>query len=138
MNFRPLFRRATASVVLGALATVSAGFVTPVSSVASAEPPSHIIPLSASTCSDSVCIYVTGTGLNVSNWTTTAVISHAMCSTPSFLVNGVVRKTGVSTCGSANAQLGSVWSNPGNFPNGTVLCNTWSGISGEPCATVHS
>jgi hypothetical protein len=101
-------------------------------------PSLSIHPLSASTCSDNVCIFVTGVGLNVSDWSTSAYISKAMCSTPEFLVNGSVRRTGVQTCGSAGYELGSDWSNPGNFPNGTQLCNEWTGVAGEPCVTVHS
>jgi hypothetical protein len=94
--------------------------------------------MSASTCSDAICIFVVGSGLNVSNWSTTAYISKNQCSTAKFLVDGIEVASGVRTCGSAGDELESVWSDPGNFPNGTQLCNTWTGISGKPCATVHS
>ena len=97
-----------------------------------------VIPLSADTCSDSICIYVVGSGLNVSSWTTTAVISSSMCSYAKYLENGVVIAESSKVCGSAGDQLSSEWNDPGNFPNETRLCNEWSGIAGEPCITVHS
>ena len=97
-----------------------------------------VIPLSADTCSDSICIYVVGSGLNVSSWTTTAVISSSMCSYAKYLENGVAIAESSEVCGSAGDQLSSEWNDPGNFPNGTRLCNEWSGIAGEPCITVHS
>jgi hypothetical protein len=97
-----------------------------------------VIPLSADTCSDSVCIYVVGSGLNVSSWTTTVVLPSSMCSYAKFLENGVVIAESPEGCASAGDQLSTEWVNPGNFPNGTRLCNAWSGIAGEPCITVHS
>jgi FlaG/FlaF family flagellin (archaellin) len=97
-----------------------------------------VIPLSADTCSDSVCIYVVGSGLNVSSWTTTVVLPSSMCSYAKFLENGVVIAESPQGCASAGDQLSTEWVNPGNFPNGTRLCNEWSGIAGEPCITVHS
>jgi hypothetical protein len=146
MHAVSVVRRVLCSIAIGAVGAISFLQV-PSSSAATVGSSEHastlaqgsrILPPSASTCSGNVCEYVTGSGLNVSNWSTTAFISRSMCSTPHFLVNGSIRKTGVLTCGPANTDLGSDWSNPGNFPNGTVICNTWSGISGEPCVTVHS
>jgi hypothetical protein len=100
--------------------------------------PSRIVPLSASTCSGPVCIYVVGSGLNVSSWTTTVALPKSECSYAKYLENGVVIATSGSVCGPSGDQLESEWSDPGNFPNGTQLCNEWNGISGEPCITVHS
>lgn len=97
-----------------------------------------VTPLSADTCSDSICIYVVGSGLNVSSWTTTAVLPTSMCSYAKYLENGVVIATSGVGCGATDYQLSSEWYDPGNFPNGTRLCNEWSGIAGEPCITVHS
>ncbi len=99
---------------------------------------SGVIPLSADTCSDSVCIYVVGSGLNVSSWSTTVVLPASTCSYAKYLENGVVIATSGEGCASAGDQLSSEWNDPGNFPNGTRLCNEWSGIAGEPCITVHS
>jgi hypothetical protein len=105
---------------------------------ATVTPAFGVIPLSADSCSDSVCIYVVGSGLNVSSWTTTVVLPSSMCSYAKFLENGVVIAESPEGCASAGDQLSTEWVDPGNFPNGTRLCNEWSGIAGEPCITVHS
>jgi hypothetical protein len=158
MGTVPLSRRALAmvaatlcalvigtSLLIGLAGTAGAVATGPGSSAnvqglttATVTPAFGVIPLSADTCSDSICIYVVGSGLNVSSWTTTAVINSSMCSYAKYLENGVVIATSGVACGSANDQLVSEWNNPGNFPNGTRLCNEWSGIAGEPCITVHS
>jgi hypothetical protein len=105
---------------------------------ATVTPALTVHPDSADTCSDSICIYVVGSGLNVSSWTTSAVISSSMCSYARYLENGVLIAESGEVCGSAGDQLVSEWNDPGNFPNGTRLCNEWTGIAGEPCITVHS
>jgi hypothetical protein len=97
-----------------------------------------IIPDSASTCGGAVCIFVTGSGLQVTDWSTSANLSRTMCTTASFLVNGVLYASGVRTCGSSGDELISDLSGTRYFANGTQLCNTWTNISGEACATVHS
>ena len=141
----PLVRRALALLMAAPLLTLP---IMSLNSVAGADAPnfsqggSHLAvvihPLSASTCSGAVCINVTGTGLNVSDWNTTVRLSKSECSTASFWENGVKVATGESTCGSSGELLESDLGYVGNLPNGTELCNSWSGISGEPCATVHS
>jgi hypothetical protein len=123
------------AVVTGQGSSASVQYLT---GTATVTPALSVIPLSADTCSDSICIYVVGSGLNVSSWTTTAVISSSMCSYARYLENGVVIAESAEVCGSADDQLSSEWVDPGNFPNGTRLCNEWSGIAGEPCITVHS
>jgi hypothetical protein len=125
-------------VAIGTLTTEAASASTPDAVVHAAVPSIGVIPDSANGCAGAVCIYVTGTGLHVSDWATSVFLSKSMCSTASFLVNGVLYASGVPECGSANDELVSDWSDPGNFPNGSVLCNTWSGVSGKPCETVHS
>jgi hypothetical protein len=30
----------------------------------------------------------------------------------------------------------SYWTNPGYFPAGTVVCNTWKNVAGKPCETI--
>ena len=127
-----------AGVLFLAMGVLTSGAATAATVAVTAAPGIHIVPDSANTCNGSVCIFVTGSGLNVSDWTTTVSLSRSQCSTASFLVNGVVWASGINTCGSAGDELVSDWSSPGNFANGTVLCNTWSGIAGRPCATVHS
>jgi hypothetical protein len=141
-----LSRRTLAHALAAGLMVVAVGTLTaqvasasaPGVTLNSAVPGIRIMPDSANGCSSAVCIYVTGTGLHVSDWTTSVALSRSMCSTASFLVNGVLRASGVSQCGGAGDELVSDWSSPGNFPNGTVLCNTWSGVAGKPCETVHS
>jgi hypothetical protein len=125
-------------IAVGALTAGAASASTPDAGVTGAAPGFGVIPDSANGCNGPVCIYVTGTGLHVSDWSTSLALSRSMCSTASFLVNGVLWASGVNECGSAGDELVSDWSDPGNFPNGTVLCNTWSGVSGKPCETVHS
>jgi hypothetical protein len=121
----------------------SSGNASPPASVTAASPnvtsvSTLILPPSASTCSGAVCIYVVGSGLNVSSWTTTGVLPKTECSYAKYLEDGVVIATSGSVCGPSGDELESEWNDPGNFPNGTQLCNEWSGISGEPCITVHS
>jgi hypothetical protein len=125
-------------VAVGILTTGTATAAAPAVTVNSPVSNIGIIPDSANGCSGAICIFITGSGLHVSDWQTTVSLSRSMCSTASFLVNGVLRASGGSQCGSAGDLLVSDWQSPGNFANGTVLCNTWSGISGKPCETVHS
>lgn len=146
MHCAALCRRTLAHVVAAGLLIVAVGTLTAeVASASPAEVTIHsavpsigIMPDSANGCASSVCIYVTGTGLNVSDWATSVYLTKSMCSTASFWVNGVLWASGVNQCDSAGDELVSDWSDPGNFANGTVLCNTWSGVSGKPCETVHS
>jgi hypothetical protein len=124
----------------GAVVTGNGSGVTAqgLTATATVTPSLVVTPDSADTCSDSVCIYVVGSGLNVSSWTTTVVLPTTTCSYAKFLENGVVIAESSEGCAAAGDQLSSEWSDPGNFPNGTRLCNEWSGIAGEPCITVHS
>jgi hypothetical protein len=146
MNIGVLSRRTVAQVVAAGFLVMTVGVTTsgiatastPAVTVNSPVPAIGIVPDSANGCSGAICIFVTGSGLHVSDWQTSVALSKSMCTTASFLVNGTLRASGVSQCGSANTELVSDWSSPGNFPNGSVLCNTWSGISGKPCETVHS
>ena len=125
-------------VGVAVLTTGSATAASPAVTVNSPVPNIRILPDSANGCSGAVCIFITGSGLHVSDWQTTVALSKSTCSSASFLVNGVLYASGGSECGAAGDELVSDWESPGNFPNGTVLCNTWSGISGKPCETVHS
>ena len=146
MHCAALSRRTAAHAVaaglldlaIGTLTTEAASASTPDAVVHAPVPSTGILPPSANGCSGPVCIFVTGTGLHVSDWATSLSLSRSMCSTASFLVDGVLWASGVNQCGASGDELVSDWSDPGNFPNGTVLCNTWSGVSGKPCETVHS
>jgi hypothetical protein len=148
----PLYHRAVGALfALGMAITLAVGIAGSPATAASSTaqlsgpgipmpsaPVGGVVPLTANTCSGSVCIYVVGSGLSVTSWSTSVIISKAGCSTPKFLDNGSVIRTGPSICGSAGYELEYVWSAPGSFSNNTQLCNTWSGYSGEPCITVHN
>ena len=92
-------------------------------------------PASSSTCNGSVCEYVQGSGTQVTDWETTAYAGSATCTYANFWVNYVLERQSSRQCVAAGTQLPSDWKNT-SFPAGTVLCNTWSGIAGEPCVTV--
>lgn len=93
-------------------------------------------PDSASGCNDQVCIEVTGTGLEVTKWYTAAYSpdNDDICSYPAFWVDGELDFTGEEICGT----LLEAWDDePEWFDNHTQLCNTWPGVAGRPCETVH-
>jgi len=138
-------RRTIAQIVAAGVLVLAMGTVTAGAALASTNgvttksaAGADVKPPSANTCNGAVCIYVTGSGLNVSDWSTSVSLSKTMCTTADFWVNGVLFAQGQRTCGVNDDLLVADWSDPGNFANGTVLCNTWSGVSGEPCITVHS
>lgn len=127
-------------LLIGAFAAALLVIVTPSVTVASpgASPaPSLISPASASGCNQSVCIYVTGSGTHVTRWSTTAVLPSWMCTFAEYWANGELVYVGNTKCGSKGDEVMSYWSNPGDFPVGTQLCNTWIGIAGKPCETIE-
>jgi hypothetical protein len=146
MHTAALSRRTLAHVAVAGLSVVGVAVLTTGTATASAPavtvnspvPNIRIMPDSANGCSGAICIFVTGSGLHVSDWQTSVALTRSTCSSASFLVNGVLFASGGTQCGAAGDELVSDWESPGNFANGTVLCNTWSGISGKPCETVHS
>lgn len=97
-------------------------------------------PASADGCNAKVCIYVQGSGLKVENWGTRAVAGRGQVIYPIwwtpyntvFLTGKAVTVPYDAAPESAGVSLGY------NFPNNAQLCNTWSGVSGKPCITVHS
>lgn len=99
-------------------------------------PAGSVSPASASGCSQAVCIFITGSGLTVTNWTTSARLSTSMCTSATYLVNGSAQTTSPFICGNAGALLYATWTDPGAFANHAILCNTWGGVSGQPCETV--
>jgi hypothetical protein len=145
MRTSPLVLRALGSVLLMGTVAVLVSTPSTASAVAvhqerAAAPNStpQVLPRSAVGCNGSICIQVVGSGLNVSSWSTTLSLTKSLCTTAYFLVNGTVKNSVPNFCGSAGEQLEAVWTKPGSFANGTSLCNTWKGITGEPCETVHS
>jgi len=95
-----------------------------------------ISPLSASGCNGNVCIDVQGSGSTVNDWNTTAWATTYVCTQAQYWANYVLEHQGSSQCVHAGTELVSDWKNTW-WPNGTVLCNTWPGIPGEPCETIE-
>lgn len=91
-------------------------------------------PRNASGCNGEVCIEVTGSGLHVSTWSTFAYTNGYQCSYGAFWEDGDLAGTGPQECND-----GIVWNSTGDLDFGgtTQICNTWVGISGRPCETVH-
>lgn len=89
----------------------------------------------ASGCNIDVCIALEGTGLTVDRWRTTGYESGSHCNYVYFWRNDTIIRTHY-VCGTG--QLATSWNSPGSFSDGDVLCNTWSGISGKPCKTIHA
>lgn len=93
-------------------------------------------PASSSDCNGSVCEYVQGSGTQVTDWETTAYAASATCTYANFWVNYVLKRQSSQQCVAGGTQLRSDWKNT-SFPDGTVLCNTWANIAGEPCVTIR-
>jgi len=106
--------------------------------VARVEKRKGVTPASANGCNQSVCISVVGSGLYVSDWSTTAYPSTYVCSYAAYWANGVVIATSNEVCGNQNNVFYSDWNNPGYFTNNTQVCNTWLQIAGKPCETIYS
>jgi hypothetical protein len=130
LRARPYMGLLTITLLLSSMALEAA--------VASAAPAlqTPFRPLSASGCNESVCIDVQGSGSTVSDWETTAWAATSLCTYADFWVNYVLDRQGGEVCVGGGTELESDWKNT-SFPNGTVLCNTWPGIPGEPCETIE-
>ena len=143
MAQRPLRTSGILAAVMVIALTVFAGsalpaFAAPVTGSASyAAPTSSVQPLSASGCNQSVCIYVTGSGTDVTNWSTSATLPTSMCTVADYWANGNLVYQGNEKCGSGGASVSSYWPEPGYFAPGTQLCSTWAGVAGKPCETVE-
>jgi hypothetical protein len=96
-----------------------------------------VSPQTASGCNQNVCIYVEGSGTQVTYWSTTAALPASMCTLAKYWANGALVYEGNTKCGSSGAQAFSYWSDPGYFAVGTQLCSTWTGIPGKPCETIE-
>lgn len=98
--------------------------------------PDLVKPASASGCNEQVCIDVSGDGLFVSQWATTAFTLTGGCyyayyHAQSFSV------TSPQLCGSAGTFYDE--SGPaGYYQDGEELCNNWSGIQGYPCIEIEA
>ncbi len=120
-----------------ALVLVASSLVLALTPASAASAAPSISPQTASGCNQSVCIYVEGSGTRVTYWSTTAALPTSMCTVAKYWANGVLVYEGNTKCGSSGRQVFSYWSDPGYFAAGTVLCNTWTGISGRPCETIE-
>ncbi|MCO5967249.1 hypothetical protein [Actinoallomurus soli] len=88
-----------------------------------------------SNCIGSVCTYVFGSGLYVSNWDTGATNASGACTYAVYWVTGSVVSTSNMVCSAGQLY---VYANPNHeFPNWATLCNTWANLPGEPCETLH-
>jgi hypothetical protein len=123
------------SIAALVLAGSSVLFALAPASAASAAP--SISPQTARGCSQNVCIYVEGSGTQVTYWSTTAALPASMCTVANYWANGVLLYEGNTKCGSSGGQVSSYWPAPGHFAAGTELCNTWTGIQGKPCETIE-
>ena len=134
------YLRARSPIVASlAVILVAAGVLAgPLSSVAAARVPesSSAVALNASGCNDSVCIDLQGSGSKVNDWETTAWAATATCTYADYWANYVLEHQGTTQCVQSGTELESNWDNT-SWPNGTVLCNTWPGIAGEPCETIE-
>ena len=99
--------------------------------------PGTVGTMSASGCNIDVCIYLYGSGLTVDKWETTGTVTSSTCSYARFYADDTLIATSSTICSSGSGTLKATWNNPGWFADGTQLCNSWSGISGYPCKTVH-
>lgn len=123
-------------VAAAILVTGTIAFGSAIAAGASSNLPA-VAPPSASGCNQAVCIYVTGSGTQVTYWSTTAVLPSSECSVADYWANGQLVYKGKSKCGSAGAEVSSYWPDPGYFAAGTQLCNTWTGVPGRPCETIE-
>lgn len=97
-------------------------------------------PLSASPCDFDVCLVITGTGLHVTDWDTSAFYggTGTLCTRAAWHQNGAIIRTGPTICGKGPGTFYSAWTPNKNFPNDTLACNGWTNVKGYPCATIHS
>lgn len=93
-------------------------------------------PDSASGCNEEVCIEVTGSGLVVTKWFTAAFSPDydEICSFPAFWVDDEIDFVGDEICGTEIEAWDDATE---DFENNTQLCNSWPGVAGFPCETVH-
>jgi hypothetical protein len=97
-----------------------------------------VLPDSASGCNQLVCIALLGSGLTVTEWSSSATFT---IETPAFAIyykNGVVIATSVIVVAYPGETLGDQMIGSHTFPNNTQLCNGWGGTVGHPWETVHS
>jgi hypothetical protein len=96
-----------------------------------------IAPRSAYGCNQDVCISVVGNGTYVKTWATSAYPSYAYrCTWANYWANGKLLYSGALQCRSDYYYFDSVGIY-GNVKAGSQVCNTWYGIPGKPCESIH-
>jgi hypothetical protein len=94
-------------------------------------------PRSAYGCNQEVCISVVGNGTYVKTWATSAYPSYAYrCTWANYWANGKLLYSGSLQCRSDYYYYDSVGIY-GNVKAGSQVCNTWYGIPGKPCESIH-
>ncbi|MCA1783765.1 MAG: hypothetical protein LC679_16820 [Intrasporangiaceae bacterium] len=94
-------------------------------------------PQDAQGCNGQVCIRVEGTGLVVDSWETWFDAPAATCTQANFIQDDTVINHSAPTCSDGPARFRVTWNNPGSYPHGTQLCNTWANAIGKPCITIQ-
>lgn len=96
-----------------------------------------IAPRSAYGCNQDVCISIIGNGTFVKSWATSAYPNYAYrCTWANYWANGKLLLSGALQCRSdyyyySNAIIGT------QVKAGSQVCNTWFGIPGKPCESIH-
>lgn len=112
------------------VAQIDASVGSPTSATASAQ-------RSASTCDQSVCIDVRGTGLYVDTWGSTAKGTTSGC-IKSYFNTGTYRLHTISVCGkNAAGVYYAVWDADRNFSQNQYLTSSWTVFQGRPTVQVH-
>jgi len=93
--------------------------------------------LSASGCSQEVCISIIGSSNFVSEWDTHAIAEDATCTWPDFLINNAIVYPGDLICGDGAGVFSAFWKANRYFPSPSLACNTWFNIPGKPCETIR-
>lgn len=90
----------------------------------------------SSGCDGRVCIILTGSGVTLGQWRTTAAVSTADCASARFWSNGALVRSSGTYCSSGPGTLTATWDAPSRFPDNTTACNSWTDITGYPCQTI--
>lgn len=96
-------------------------------------------PRNHSGCNGNVCIDVLGGGLTTTSWGTHATLASGQHSYAIYIKNGSPIYTSSTVWyGPGTTGEDEYPTEPQTYPNNTNLCNEWPGVSGEPCANIHS
>lgn len=97
--------------------------------------PAGARPDSSSGCNGNVCIYLTGSGLRVTSWRTTAYNGDYICTFAAYWAPpNTVIATSNEVCGTS---FESSLNPPPIFRSRVEVCNTWFSQPGKPCEVVH-